>query len=54
MLGVDAIHFSRRKGMVIKVKGTLFPYGKEKISYCFKDEEHAGLLELSINSYSNE
>lgn len=54
MIGVDARHFSRRKGMIIKMKGALFPYGKEKISYCFKDEEYAGLLELSINSYSIE
>lgn len=54
MIGVDARHFSRRKGMIIKMKEALFPYGKEKISYCFKDEEYAGLLELSINSYSIE
>lgn len=36
------------------MKEVLFPYGKEKISYQFKDEELAGLLESSINDYSPE
>lgn len=34
------------------MKEVLFPYGKEKISYRFRDEELAGLLESSIGSYS--
>ncbi len=33
------------------MKEVLFPYGKEKLSYRFKDEELADSLESSINNY---
>ena len=33
------------------MKKVLFPYGKEEIEYCFKDEELASIMESSINTY---
>ncbi|MBQ7922086.1 MAG: nickel-dependent lactate racemase [Clostridia bacterium] len=36
------------------MKEVLFPYGKEKLSYVFKEEELAGVLESSIHHYTSE
>lgn len=36
------------------MKKISFPYGKEELTYCFKDQELIGVLESSINTYKPE